>query len=201
MTGLERTLRNAAYFLLGVLLAGLVLLPYSAKADHDYRHSVASTTHKMHQPGMSCSAVMIAPELALTAGHCMGMTSPVLTIGGVDYPITEGYLNPELDLAALIVPGAPCPCATIRGSAAEEGEQITVVGYPYGVGRVVTYGEVQGRVTIEGREYVMTTAAGLPGNSGGGVFDINGYLVGITSLGASSGTMLFYVEIIAVYIK
>jgi S1-C subfamily serine protease len=78
-----------------------------------------------------------------------------------------------------------------------EGEAIIIVGFPYGMVKVVTYGEVQARFINpdDGREYVLTTAGSLPGNSGGGVFDADGYLVGILAMGDPTGSLTLYVEV------
>ena len=166
--------------------------------NHPIREAVAATVHKFHDPvlGISCSAVMVAPERAITAAHCLNMTAPVLTIDGYEYAVTEGYAASPRDVAILIVPGAPCPCARVADVAAVEGDPVAVVGYPFGLSRVVTYGEFQGRVVLaeDGQEYLLITALGAPGNSGGGVFDNNGDLIGITSKGAQ-GIFLLAVEL------
>jgi S1-C subfamily serine protease len=153
----------------------------------------------MHDVGISCSVVMIAPERALTAAHCLGMASPVVTIDGYDYVVTEGYAASPRDIAVLIIPGAPCPCAQVSDIPAVEGDWVAAVGYPYGIARVVTYGEVQGRIVFEedGQEYLLVTALGAPGNSGGGLFNEHGELIGIVSKGAQ-GHSLFAVEILTV---
>lgn len=196
---MNRLMRNTLCLLLGVVLA-LAVVP--AFAGHTVRHATTAAVHKMHEPGVSCSAVMIAPERALTAAHCLNMTSPVLTIEGVDYPITEGYAASPRDLAILFVPGAPCPCAVVSLYPSEEGDALLAVGYPYGLARVVTYGEFQARIVLEedGQEYILTTTLGAPGNSGGGLFNDRGELIGITVKGAP-GHSLLAVELTSMVIK
>lgn len=183
-------------------LAGIVLIStaFIAVAVQPYaiagpREDAVATVHKMHDPTNSCSAVMIAPERALTARHCMTMDAPVVTINGVDYPVSHAYGNPALDLALLVIPDAPCPCAKPAPVAVKSGEKVMVIGYPYGIGRVVTYGEMQERVVIGDVVYVMITAPARPGNSGGGVFNEKGELLGIVSLGDMTGYLTFFVEI------
>ena len=192
-----RILRNLAYFAAGVFLAASFMLGTThVRADHPYRERVAATVHLVTGPNMSCSAVMIAPERALTAAHCLGMDSPVMTVGETDYPVLEGYAAGPRDVAILIVPGAPCPCATVAETQAVEGAPVTTVGYPFGVIRMVTYGELQGHIVdpSDGQEYIVVTTLGAPGNSGGGVFDANGDLIGIVSKGAQ-GVFLLAVEL------
>ena len=192
------TVTEKVAFALTILFLGLILSSVSANAA-TLREVVAPTVHKMTDGMQTCSAVMLAPGRAVTAAHCTDMTTPTLEVNGVKYPVTEAYANTDRDLAILIVPGAPCPCATVGTIAPNEGDGVAVVGYPYGIARVVTYGEVQARIvnSEDKREYVLTTASGAPGNSGGGVFDSYGYLVGILSM-AADGYLTLYVEMQAV---
>jgi serine protease Do len=66
------------------------------------------------------------------------------------------------------------------------GENIMVIGNPYGLGVSVSYGIVSAvNRGIEGTEYsnlIQTDAAINKGNSGGAMFDLNGNVVGITSV-------------------
>ena len=202
---LARSLRNLAYFAVGIFLAASFLLgttqvnaSHVTPVNHPVRAVVEATVHKMHDDvlGASCSAVMIAPERAMTAAHCLNMQAPVLTIEGYDYVIVEGYAATPRDVAILIVPGAPCPCARLADTPVKNGDFVAVGGYPYGVALSVTYGEMQARVVLpeDGQEYLMISALGAPGNSGGGVFNEYGDLVGITSKGAQ-GVFLLAVEL------
>ena len=185
------------------LLAGLLSLVFMGTtpvtpADHgNIREDMTRAVHQMtdEPTRSSCSVVMIAPQEALTARHCMGMESPVVTINGVAYPVTFAYGNPAIDLALLIIPNAPCPCVKPSAKAAKEADHVALVGYPYGLHKVVTYGEFQGRVIIQGIEYGLITAPARPGNSGGGVFNAKGELLGIVSMGDINGYLTMYVEI------
>ena len=97
---LARSLRNLTYF---VLAAAFLLGTTYAYANHPVRAAITPSVHQMQDAGMSCSVVMIAPERALTAAHCLGMESPVVTIDGYNYTVTEGYANSPRDIAILII--------------------------------------------------------------------------------------------------
>ena len=170
-------------------------LVFSSPAWATHATEPAKTVHQLVAPNLSCSAVMVAPEWALTARHCMTPDTLSIIIDGVEYPALEGYGNPALDLALLYIPQAPCPCAKPAAVRVTEGETIIIIGFPYAIGKVATDGEFQGRVTIDGIEYGMSTAPARPGNSGGGVFNGKGELVGILSMGDLSGYLTFFVEI------
>lgn len=188
---------------IALFVALSISMAYAHPAAPALRSQITAPVHQFHDAaeGISCSAVMIAPERALTAAHCLIMTAPVLTINGVDYPVTEGYAASPRDLAILFVPGAPCPCAVIAPDPVTEGDWVAAVGYPYGIARVVVYGEMQARVFLDdGMEYLLTTTIGAPGNSGGGLFNERGELVGIVAKGAV-GHSLMSVELATLVIQ
>lgn len=197
---MNRAVRNAVCFLLGIVLAATVGV---ATADHTARHSANQTTVKMTMQNGDCGAVMVAPERALTATHCLARPNAALHIDGKAYPVFTGFALPGQDVAIIIVPGAPCPCASVRGISGAEGEWAVVVGFPYDVAKVTTYGEIQGHVknTEDGQDYVLVTAPVAPGNSGGGVYDLKGNMLGIVSSTAPNYHLALYVEVLDIEMK
>jgi S1-C subfamily serine protease len=148
-----------------------------------------------------CSGVVLAPGLVLTAAHCVvANPEPALRPGGATGQVIargEG----KVDLALLKFPAAeaPCPCVPLAYSEGRVDEAVYVVGYPYGIAKVVTVGTAQGvhEATVAGAfgmpQYLgrrlVITAAASPGNSGGGVFAFrNGefQLVGILVEGTAN---------------
>jgi S1-C subfamily serine protease len=91
----------------------------------------------------------------------------------------------------------------VRGTPGVEGEWVIVVGFPYNVAKVTTYGEVQAHVKNpeDGQDYVLATAPVAPGNSGGGVYDLKGNLLGISSASDPRGQMALYVEVLDISLK
>jgi S1-C subfamily serine protease len=75
------------------------------------------------------------------------------------------------------------------------GDEVFVVGAPYGLGYTLTAGHISGRHSadnrisdIASREFLQTDAAINQGNSGGPMFNINGEVVGIvTNIVSQSG--------------
>lgn len=74
---------------------------------------------------LRCSAVVIAPETAITAAHCVSDEIKV------DYhAVTRVIASDDTkDFAVLKVPGLACPCATL-GVLPAKGDQVIAVGYP-----------------------------------------------------------------------
>jgi S1-C subfamily serine protease len=188
-----------------ILLAAVLALfcLTTSYADHTVRHSANQYTVKMTVRNGVCGAVMVAPGRALTATHCLARPDAKLHIDGTVYPVFTGYALPGKDVSIIIVPGAPCPCAPVRGTPGIEGEWVVVVGFPYDVAKVTTYGEVQARITNpeDGQDYVLATAPVAPGNSGGGVYDLKGNLLGISSASDPRGQMALYVEVLDISLK
>jgi S1-C subfamily serine protease len=68
------------------------------------------------------------------------------------------------------------------------GDEIFVIGAPYGISRTLTAGHVSGRRTLDKRndngtavEFLQTDAAVNSGNSGSPMFDLQGEVIGIVS--------------------
>jgi S1-C subfamily serine protease len=61
------------------------------------------------------------------------------------------------------------------------GERAVTIGSPQGLELTVAEGIVSSKRTLDGRRLVQTTAAISQGSSGGGLFDVEGHLLGITT--------------------
>ena len=93
-------------------------------------------------------------------------------------------INPQLDLAFLSSEADFSDLPPLELSHEKElkmGDQICVVGYPFGMPYTVTDGTVSApKQLMDGRTYIQTDAAVNPGNSGGPMFDQTGKVIGIT---------------------
>jgi S1-C subfamily serine protease len=88
-------------------------------------------------------------------------------------------VDPKHDLAAIRISGRPAKAAPLwqstRTAPLRTGDQLLLVGSPFGLEGTVTTGVVS-RVTPR---YVQTDAAANPGNSGGPALDGEGRVVGV----------------------
>ena len=178
---------------LAVLLFALALTPAAFGQGSDTRPFVRS----LHADrGIFCSAVVIAPGLALTAEHCAAAAPAALRAGGPTATVI-GRGDDRVDIALLAFPAAEaaCPCVRLAAREADVDETVYVVGYPFGIAQVLTVGASQGVHDNERLPYgrrLVTTASVNPGNSGGGVFvlrDGEFQLVGI--LVGAAGSLSF----------
>lgn len=149
---------------------------------------------------VACSVVVIEPDYALTARHCLsdGMTVDGLSVEHISTVMTQGK-----DIAVLYVPGLQCPCASL-GKRPVAGDKFLTIGFPAmdeGKQRV-TEGVVDRVSTLASRapwagvlgyalgEFVFSTEKVLDGGmSGGGLFvrqDGEWRLVAINVIGVLS---------------
>ena len=99
--------------------------------------------------------------------------------------------DPLRDICILAVNGLSAPVASLRGAASlVVGEPVFAVGNPLGFGVAVSSGLVAAVDTKNGPPVVITSAAQSPGSSGGGLFDREGRLVGITTAVLGTGQNL-----------
>jgi S1-C subfamily serine protease len=119
-----------------------------------------------------CSGVMIAPGVLLTAAHCFSQ---------VDTPMEEVIkMDRDVDLMLVKAPQLDCPCAPIAKTSAVD-DIIHAVGFPLMTGvQVLTSGRIQ-EVDMQKTGFMMISAPIIFGNSGGGIFNSDGELIGIAS--------------------
>lgn len=129
------------------------------------------------------SGVMVANEAVVTNNHVISESAAVrIRQGNRIWPATVTHTNGEHDLARLRVTGLQSRPVSIRNSSTlEVGERVYAVGAPEGLELTFSEGLISSLRSVEGGRVIQTTAAISHGSSGGGLFDINGRLVGITS--------------------
>jgi S1-C subfamily serine protease len=118
----------------------------------------------------------------LTAAHVVeGEVSGTVTITrkGGSWSAEVAGIDHKNDLAVLRVNGRPAGAAPLwqnpHGPLPQQGDQVLLIGSPYGLSGTVTTGVVS-RVTSQA---IQTDAAANPGNSGGPALDKAGRVVGV----------------------
>ncbi len=140
------------------------------------------------------SGVLIAPEgLVMTASHVVHVADAVAVElwDGQLIPARVVGSEPTADLALLQLEQVPenlQPAPLGDSSQVEIGDEVFVVGAPYGVGRSLTAGHISAiRVQEDIPEELtplrlfQTDAAINRGNSGGPMFNMQGEVIGIVS--------------------
>nr|MBP7451116.1 trypsin-like peptidase domain-containing protein [Flavobacteriales bacterium] len=91
----------------------------------------------------------------------------------------------DFDLALIKVLGTDLPALTIGDDkVVQVGEEVYAIGTPLDekLGQSVTRGIVSGKRDLEDRAYIQTDVSINHGNSGGPLIDMDGKVIGVTTL-------------------
>jgi hypothetical protein len=140
------------------------------------------------------SAVVVAPDTLLTNCHVLARAKRVaVRKGKASYDAKLQYADVDRDLCQLTVANLGAPAVPIGDSdRVAVGERVFTLGNPQGLELTLSDGLVSALRKSEkgGLVLIQTTAPISQGSSGGGLFDQEGRLIGITSLLAREGQNL-----------
>jgi len=129
----------------------------------------------------------------LTASHVVQIADEITVhfVTGETETARVVASEPRADIALLQLSGVPAGIQPARigdSSTVQVGEQVFIVGAPYGIAHTLTVGYVSGRhkpntiyAELPLAEFLQTDAAINQGNSGGPMFNLNGEVIGIVS--------------------
>ncbi|MCI0337471.1 MAG: trypsin-like peptidase domain-containing protein [Acidobacteria bacterium] len=144
-------------------------------------------------PGVGAGVLISAEGKVMTAAHVVHAVDRVIV------EFTEGREIPAqviasvitADVALLKLDWVPTDAVVARlgdSDQAEVGDQVFVIGAPYGLNRTLTVGHLSARYThknlvggLRAVEMLQTDAAVNKGNSGGPMFNMKGEVIGIVS--------------------
>ena len=150
------------------------------------------------ESGAGSGVIISSDGYILTCAHVVdGASTITVTIGDKDYTATLVGEDTTSDIAVIKIDADGLTPATVGNSdSLKVGQSVMAVGNPLGeLGGTVTGGKISAlnrSVTIQGSSSVNTMsliqmdASVSPGNSGGGLFNMNGELVGIVNAKSSS---------------
>lgn len=131
------------------------------------------------------SGVVIGSDEVITNCHVAKMKGgKVLRVrrGKVKYGATLHFADPSRDLCQLTVPNLPIqPIERSSTQQLRVGQRVFAIGAPLGLDLTLSEGLISSLRFLEGAQYIQTSAAISHGSSGGGLFDDNGRLVGVTT--------------------
>ena len=150
------------------------------------------------ESGAGSGVIISSDGYILTCAHVVdGASNITVTINDKDYTATLVGEDTTSDIAVIKIDANGLTPATVGDSdSLKVGQNVMAVGNPLGeLGGTVTGGMISAlnrSVTIQGNSSVNTMsliqmdASVSPGNSGGGLFNMNGELVGIVNAKSSS---------------
>lgn len=108
-----------------------------------------------------------------------------------EYPAAMRHTDWERDTCSLTAEGLKAPPVKIGSTKSlKVGTRVFAVGAPKGLELSLSEGIVSSLREIEGGQYIQTTAPISPGSSGGGLFDEDGKLLGLTTFYLADGQNL-----------
>ncbi|MFT3962738.1 S1C family serine protease [Propionivibrio sp.] len=134
----------------------------------------------------SASAVVIAPEELVTNCHVLRKTKSInVKRDNTLHSARLAHADVERDLCILRARGLNAPPVTVAPlDSVRVGQRVYAIGAPLGYELTLSDGLVSSLNRDEGREIrdIQISVPISPGSSGGGLFDQDGRLIGITSL-------------------
>jgi len=135
------------------------------------------------------SGVVIRPGTVATNRHVVESGGEIRVIDqGRAYAATVMHADREYDLCTLSVPGLTAPAADMASvRTIRVGQRVYAIGAPKGLELSISDGLVSGVRPYGEFPLIQTNASISKGSSGGGLFDTDGRLVGITTASAIDG--------------
>lgn len=156
--------------------------------EHNIPAVVTISIYDANYPVGSGSGFIVDPSGIIVTNYHVIEGMPNIDIKtSAGETISMGKLlssNKEEDWAIFKVNGVNLPTVKIGNSDnLKLGEKVIAIGNPLGLEGTVSEGIISGIRTLEdGKEFIQTTAPISDGSSGGPLFNLNGEVVGITTL-------------------
>lgn len=143
-------------------------------------------------PGLGSGVLISADGRIMTAAHVVQTADKVAVqfVDGKRYAAHVVASSLRADVALLQLdqfPVALSPAPVGNSDSLDIGDEIIVIGAPYGLDHSLTVGHISGRIPADlvvsggSMEMIQTDAAINQGNSGGPMFNMKGEVVGIVS--------------------
>lgn len=152
--------------LAAVMLAGCGAVPHK-------------TTHRLQFDDGICSATAVGSHTLLSAAHCF-KDAHSLSIDGVPVEVTK-IISDGAD-HVLVTVSATFEHVAKRGHQPYVGDRIHYWGNPAGLGDLYREGYVSGDWVMGGKAVALLDINGFYGDSGAGIFDADGQLIGVVSV-------------------
>jgi len=138
------------------------------------------------------SGVAVESDQVVTNKHVIeGGATLRIKQGSRTWPAVVTDLDPDHDLCRLTAKGLNAPLVPVRlSSALTVGERVYSIGAPEGLELTISEGLISGLREFKEVHLIQTSAAISHGSSGGGLFDTQGQLVGITTFFLEGGQNL-----------
>lgn len=111
--------------------------------------------------------------------------------GKKGYHAVPRYIDYDRDVCSLSVPNMKAPSVSMGSTnTLKVGSRVYAIGTPKGLTLTFSEGIISSLRPVEGGQYLQITAPISPGSSGGGLFDEEGRLIGLTTFYLADGQQL-----------
>src|SRR5437762_2140248 len=144
------------------------------------------------EPVSQGSGIVVSRGTVITNCH-VAQAGPQLTAShlGKSFAATLQYADTDRDLCQLSVPKLDAPSVSLGDSKnLKVGQRVYAVGAPEGLELTLSEGLISALRSVADLRYIQTTAPISHGSSGGGLFDTQARLIGITTFYVSDGQNL-----------
>ncbi|MDQ3733188.1 MAG: MarP family serine protease [Actinomycetota bacterium] len=153
--------------------------------------------------GINGSGFVYDDERVMTNAHVVaGVDDPSVVADGSEYDATIVYVDEQIDIAVLAVPGLPQAPLPFGGIERDTGADALIMGYPgggelrVGSARIRDLTEIQGPTFRPGgtvtREVYSLFGEVRAGNSGGPLLDVDGSVLGVVFASAIDDPLTGY---------
>jgi trypsin-like peptidase/tetratricopeptide repeat protein len=178
------------------LLAAFTSLSYAKTPEQIFQQASKSVVtiqayDASDNPVNQGGGVVVGREAVVTNCHVVEGGAKILV--GYDKDQLDARLahaDQERDLCQLSVPRLAAPRLALWTGRLRVGQRVYAIGAPEGLELTFTEGLVSSLREFEGSQYIQTSAAISSGSSGGGLFDTEGRLIGITAFFLQDGQNL-----------
>lgn len=159
--------------------------------------SVVSIFAKTPNAVYAGSGVVIQKNIIVTNCHVVkGARQILIGVGGQNSEATLIKRNEYVDMCVLAANIPQIEPVKVSKRSPQVGERIITIGNPKGLEKTLSDGLVSSnREFGNGLRYIQISAPITVGSSGGGLFDSEGYLIGVTTSGLGQGNLNFALPI------
>lgn len=137
------------------------------------------------------SGVVTAAETVVTNCHVVEGGQRLTVVSGAKTLLgTLRVADADRDLCELSVSGLQAPRVALYTGSLRIGQRVYAIGAPEGLDLTISEGLISSIRELDGARYLQTSAPISSGSSGGGLFDVEGRLVGLTAFVLADGQNL-----------
>jgi tetratricopeptide (TPR) repeat protein len=193
MTGIDRLALPLAW--LALLLAAPPVRCASPEVVFERASASVVVVERFDERGQRtglASGVVVAPGAVVTSCHAMSGASAVqVRRAERRHGALLRYADTERDLCQLTVADLDAPPAPLRtGAPLKVGQRVYAIGAPRGLELTLSEGLISALRASGGAQMIQTSAPMSRGSSGGGLFDVEGRLIGIATFQLARGQNL-----------